>query len=121
MGNYVTISKNKEFDSLSVCFNIEEDKILEIGEKMNEINELAYMNGYNWDVFLNHYLKINNPDILEHIESDPEAGTYVAIFKLNSENEQRANKLAETIRALIENENTIYQFVEAEGDAIEWD
>ena len=42
MSDYVKIIKDE--NSLSVCLYIEQKKLLEIGEKMNEINEEAYMN-----------------------------------------------------------------------------
>ena len=64
---------------------------------MNEINEEAYMNGYNWDAFFNYYLEENAPDILESMESDPEAGSYAAYFEDTAENEQKAKRFADII------------------------
>lgn len=121
MEDFVTKVEHEDFGEFSVCFHIEKDRIMEIGEKMNEINEMAYMNGYNWEAFLNRYLQINNPDILENMESDPEAGMYVAYFHSNAENGKRADKLVEIIKTLVENEDDIYDFVTTEGETIEWD
>lgn len=87
---------------------------------MNEINEEAYMNGYNWDAFLNYYLAENAPDILENMESDPEAGSYVAYFEDTGENEQKAKRFADIIISLIENEE-IYKILQDKGAEIEWD
>ena len=39
-----------------------------IGERMNEICDQAYMNGYNWEAFLNSYLEENAPEIADAIE-----------------------------------------------------
>ncbi|HEY8780883.1 MAG TPA: Imm51 family immunity protein [Mucilaginibacter sp.] len=121
MEDFVAKIKHGEFGSFSVCFYIEQDRIMEIGKKMNEINEMAYMNGYNWEAFLKRYLQINHPDILGNMESDHEAGMYAAYFESNPENEKRADKLVEIIKRLVENENEIYKFVTIEGGAIEWD
>ena len=59
------------------------------------------MNGYNWGAFLNYYLAENAPDILQSIDSDPEAGTYAAYFA--------------------ENEEEIYKILQEKRDKIEWD
>lgn len=88
---------------------------------MNEINEEAYMNGYNWDAFFNYYLAKNAPDILENMESDPEAGSYAAYFEDTRENEERAKRFADIIISLIENEEDIYKILREKGDEIEWD
>ena len=87
----------------------------------NEINEEAYMNGYNWDAFFNYYLEENAPDILESMESDPEAGSYAAYFEDTAENEQKAKRFADIIISLIENEEEIYKILREKGDEIEWD
>jgi hypothetical protein len=121
MEDFVTKIKNEEYETFTVYFNIEHDRIMDIGVKMNEINEMAYMNGYNWEAFLKRYLEINQPDILENMESDPEAGSYVVYFQSTPENEKRADKLVEIIKKLIENENEIYEFVTTQGNTIEWD
>ena len=70
---YVQIYTNGS-GNIVLLFQNEVEKTLAIGEQMNEINEEAYMNGYNWDAFFNYYLAENAPDILESMESDPEAG-----------------------------------------------
>lgn len=88
---------------------------------MNEINELAYMNGYNWDAFFNYYLARHAPDILESIDPDPEAGSYLAYFEETPENEEKALRFADIIVSLIENPEEIYQIIRDHADDIEWD
>ncbi len=119
MGNYVSVFKFE--DSVGVTFDIEDKKVLAIGEKMNEICDKAYMNGYNWDMFLNYYLENNAPNLLEGLESDPEAGMYYAGYDLNEENEKKAEELVKIISSLIENEEKLYSIVRENSDEIEWD
>lgn len=119
MADYVRINKNDKH--ICVCFYNEMDKPFAIGEKMYEINEEAYMNGYNWDAFFNYYLSKHAPDVLEGLDSDPEAGSYVALFEATPENEIRADKFKDIICSLIENEEELYRIVREEGDEIEWD
>lgn len=119
MNDYVKINKSE--DRVGVWFYNENDKPLTIGEKMYEIDDSAYMNGYNWDALFNYYLSENEPDILEGLESDPEAGSYVAYYALTDENERKAKRFVEIIISLIENEEELYRIVREDGDKIEWD
>lgn len=119
MNDYVAI--NKSDDHIHVWFYNENDKPFAIGEKMCEINDQAYMNGYNWDAFFNYYLEKNAPELLEGLESDPEAGSYAAFYDLTEENEKKAQRFREIIISLIENEEELYRIIRECGDEIEWD
>jgi len=55
------------------------------------------------------------------MESDPEAGMYAAYYDLTPENEQKAERFAELITSLVENEEELYRIVQEEGGEIEWD
>lgn len=111
----------KDESSVEVCFYIEHQNIFSIGQKMNEINQNAEMNGYNWEAFFKSYLSQVNPDLLIGMDTDPEAGLYVAYYKLSKENEDKANRLAECIKSLVENPEKLYNFLRDKGDSIEWD
>lgn len=119
MPDYVKV--NKSADRIDIWFYNENDKPFSIGEKMCEINENAYMNGYNWDAFFNYYLAENAPDILEGLESNPEAGSYTAFCEPGGENEKKAERFAQIIISLIEHEDELYQIVREKGDEVEWD
>ena len=49
------------------------------------------------------------------------ATTYKAYYKLTPANEKRAEKLAEIIEDLIENESKLYDLVKNNAEDIEWD
>ncbi len=121
MKDYLNIIKHEEDNSISICFYIEADKIIKIGDKMEKINPLAYMNGYNWEAILDYHLRNNHPDVLENMGHDAEAGMYVAYYKGITQNEQKAEKLASIIEDLVENEDKLYALVKEHGDEIEWD
>jgi hypothetical protein len=121
MKDYVEIVKSVEFKNITVRFYNEKDKPFRIGEKMYKINEEAYMNGYNWDAFLNYYLSKNEPRLLNGLDPDPEAGSYFAHYELTPENEKKADEFSKLIIELIEDENKIYEIVKNEGNEIEWD
>ncbi|MBC1548784.1 hypothetical protein HCJ28_02365 [Listeria sp. FSL L7-1434] len=119
MGKYVSIVKVE--NNLSVCFYNSSEKVVAIAKKINEINKDAYMHGYNWEAFFNYYLAKHAPDVLEGMDSDLEAGMYVAYYTLSPETEARAEKLVQIITNLIENEELLYQIVKKEGKQIDWD
>lgn len=117
--SYTAVIKHET--SISMCFYIEQDKPFAVGEKMNEINEEAYMNGYNWEAFFDYYLSKYATDITVGMNTDPEAGMYVAYYELTPENEARAEKFADLIYQLIENEEALYKILKSEGENIAWD
>lgn len=109
-------------DCISVSFDAGDEKIMAIGAKMQERCEAAYMNGYNWEAFLNAYLEQNAPDILEELDSDPEAEMYsVYINDTGDAGKVVAEKLKKILDDLFNNEDDIYSFLEQYGDEIEWD
>ena len=106
---------------VSVSFEAEDPKVMALGEKLYALCPDAYMNGYNWDAFFNYYLARHAPDILESIDPDPEAGSYLAYFEETPENEEKALRFADIIVSLIENPEEIYQIIRDHADDIEWD
>lgn len=108
-------------DSIHVVFYIEHAAILAIGERMNELSPDAAMNGYNWDAFLHCYLEHNAPDLLEEMETDPEAGMYAAYYSPSPQNLERAHALSALIAELVENEDEIYSFLRDHEDEIQWE
>jgi len=106
---------------VEVCLYVENEEILKIGEKMNANNEEAYMNGYNWEAFIQYYLSKHEPKLLEGMKTDPEAGMYVAYYENTPENELKAKRLMELLCSLLENEEELCRIVREEGDEIEWD
>lgn len=117
---YVKVYENDE-GSIVLLFMIEADKPLAVGERMNDIKEEACMNGYNWEAFFNYYLEKHAPDILEGMDTDPEAGTYTAYFDNTKENKQKAKRFADIIISLIENEKELYKILRKSGNDIEWE
>ena len=119
MADYVKTHEDERY--LAVWFYNEDEKPLAIGEKMYTLNPDAYMNGYTWEALFNYYLGKHAPELLEGLDSDPEAGSYAAYYKPSQENRKKMEKFAEIITYLIENEDVLYRLVQEEGCEIEWD
>ncbi len=115
------VFKLKYGDNVGISFDVEAEKPFHVGEQMNAAHEMAYMNGYNWAALLDWYLGQTAPELLEGLEHDPEAGSYAGYYLLSPENEAKAEKVAELIRALVENEAEACRLVREHGDEIEWD
>lgn len=108
--------------STDIYFDIENPKVMAIGEEMNKICSEAYMNGYNWDAFFNCYLAKNDPEILDLIESDPEAEMYSAFIEdINDESKAMIKRFGQIIEDLFDNEDKILSFIKDNAEEIEWD
>ena len=105
MQDYVKMDVTDE--RIYVMFNSEDDKPFAVGEKMNAL--------------FNCYLAKHAPELLEGLEPDPEAGSYMAYYVPSPENEAKAKKFVEIIASLVENEEELCRIVREEGDEIEWD
>ena len=110
------VFKLKYGDNVGISFDVEAEKPFHVGEQMNAAHEMAYMNGYNWAALLDWYLGQTAPELLEGLEHDPEAGSYAGYYLLSPENEAKAEKVAELIRALVENEAEACRLVREHGD-----
>lgn len=120
MEEYIHIDEQE--NCISITFDIEQDKIMAIGEKLNEINEDAYMNGYNWEALFNCYFEKNAPELLEKFDADSEAGMYAGYYyEVSDEDKEKARKFAGMIEELVEDEGKLYEFVREYGEEIEWD
>lgn len=119
MAEYIRIMHYN--DDFGVFFEVEDDAILALGERMNEVCEDAYMNGYNWDALINCYLSVNAPELLDGLDADPEAGSYSAYYSGTPDNEGRAKQLADIITAFVSDEDKLFGFLRAHADDIEWD
>jgi len=116
---YVQVIRSDGY--ISVCFDIENDEIMEIGNRLNEVEEQAYMNGYNWDALIGYYVNANAPELLVGFESDPEAGMYSGYYDNNDENMAKAEKLSDCILKMIEDPDGLCEFVSDNCEDIPWD
>ena len=119
MADYVISSQFNE--KVFLTLDAGDSRVMALGEKLAALCPDAYMNGYNWEALLRYYLEKNAPDILEGMESDPEADMYEAHWPRTPENEAKAKRFEEIIRSLIENEETLCRLVREDGGEIEWD
>ena len=108
-------------DEFGVFFEIEDDRILALGDRMNEVCEDAYMNGYNWDALISFWLSVKAPDLLDGLDADPEAGSYSAYYSGTPDNEGRAKRLAQLIEELVSDEEKLFGFLRDHAQDIEWD
>lgn len=83
MPDYIKTQLSEQFRTIAVEFNLEDNRIFALGERINAEYEEAYMNGYNWAAFLRAYLSIYRPSLLELLEEDPEANCYYVSYPLS--------------------------------------
>ena len=55
------------------------------------------------------------------METDSEAGSYVAYYDDGTANQEKVIRLAEIIVSLVENKEEIFKVLREKGNEIEWD
>ena len=110
-----------EHDTISVCVFNENDGIFEFGERLNEQFDEAYMNGYNWEALIKYYVNKVDPDLMQEVETDPEAGMFSAYMAYSQENLEKMKRFEAHIRTMLTDEQTLVQFIADNYDNIEWD
>jgi hypothetical protein len=110
-----------EHDSISVCVYNEHNGLFALGEKINAKFEEAYMNGYNWDAIIRFYVAKADPDLMNEVNTDPEAGMFSAYMNYSPENLNKMKRFESYVRTMLADENALIAFIEENRDKIEWD
>ena len=110
-----------EHDSISVCVYNENEGLFEFGERINTRFEQAYMNGYNWDALIRYYVSAIDPDLMDEVGSDPEAGMYSAYMSFSPDNLRKMKVFELHVRTMLADETKLMAFIEEHYDDIEWD
>jgi hypothetical protein len=110
-----------EHDSISVCVYNEHDGLFALGERINARFEEAYMNGYNWDALIRFYVASIDPDLMNEVETDPEAGMFSAYMSYSPANLLKMKRFEAHVRAMLADENSLMNFIQEHYDEIEWD
>lgn len=117
----VKLIEMPEHDSISVCVYSENDGLFELGERINSRFDQAYMNGYNWDALIKFYVAKHDPELMNHVETDPEAGMFSAYISYSDKNLELMKRFEGHVRNMVSDENLLMQFIEENESEIEWD
>jgi len=110
-----------EHDSISVCVYNEHDGLFALGERISAKHEQAYMNGYNWDALIRFYVGQKAAALMEHIETDPEAGMFAAYMSHTPENLIAMKQFEAHVREMVSDDDRLIAFIDAHVAEIEWD
>jgi hypothetical protein len=105
---------------VSVELDITAPDVLSIGAQMQKIDAEAVMNGYNWSAFIDRYLAMKFPEMLDGLERDPEAGHYLALYENNDLGNKKADILVKILNYFIAKPQDVYAFMQEESDGVEW-
>ncbi len=92
-----------------------------MGDRINEKHEEAYMIGYGWDALIRFYVGEKDRELMQEVETDPEAGMFSAYMKFSPENLEKMKRFEVHVRAMVADEKALMEFVDAHCDEIEWD
>ncbi len=117
----IKLLEMEDLGSVSVCVFNEQEGLFELGERINERFEDAYMNGYNWDALIRFYVDKADPKLMEEVGTDPEAGSFSAYMDYSAENVEKMKRFREHVCKMVSDEDVLMQFIEDNLDDIEWD
>lgn len=119
MSGYVTKEHN-EYE-VYACFSIENEKLTKICDKVTELYPDIYLNCYNWDALLYHYMQNNSPDLLVDLDSDIQEYDFIAIYQVNDINHTKIDKFINILTDFVENEDKLFKYIKDFESEIEWD
>lgn len=121
--NSIKLIEMPEHGSISLCIYIyiENEGIFQLGERINERFEEAYMNGYGWDVLIRFYIGKVDPDLMQEVKTDPEAGMFSAYMSYSEENLDKMRRFKSYIHGLLSDETVLFRLIEDNRDSVEWD
>lgn len=108
-------------DSISVCVYNEHNGLFDLGKRINNRFEEAYMNGYNWDALIRYYVANIDRDLMNEVNTDPEAGMFSAYMSYSLENLAKMKRFESHVRSMLADEAVLMAFIEQNYDKIEWD
>lgn len=117
----IVLLEMPEHDSISVCVFNEQTGLFELGERIGEKYEDAYMNGYNWDALIRFYVAQADPKLMTNIDTDPEAGSFSAYTSFSDENLEHMKAFRQLVLQMVADEEKLMAFIETHYDEIEWD
>lgn len=119
--NSIKLIEMPEHNAISVCVYIENDEILALGERINAEFDEAYMNGYGWDAVIRFYVEQVDPELMNVVKTDPEAGMFSAYTIYSPENLDAMKRFESHVSAMLADEQTLRKFIGENRDDIEWD
>jgi hypothetical protein len=120
-GESIKLLEMPEHGSISLCVYVEHDALFQLGERIYSRFPEAYMNGYNWDAVIAFYVGQKDPELMEQVGRDPEAGMYAAYMSYSPENLEKMKRFESLVRDLLSDDEAVMSYIEEHHDEIEWD
>lgn len=109
-----------EYGQLSLCVYIDRDELFRLGERITERFPDAYMNGYSWSSLISCYVSEVDPELMDEVETDPEAGMVAVYMNYSEENLVKMRRFESHVLAMLADEAALMAFVETHYGDIEW-
>lgn len=99
-------------DRYAIWFNQENERPFVFGKKITEAFPQVEMTPQNWFALINFTISKNDPKLLENLETDPYADTFLGFYiGISKENEDKSLRLANLILDLITNDDKVLKFI----------
>lgn len=116
---YVKIFASDRWTTIS--FQCDAEAPMAAGRRLATIQSVTEMNGHKWDALIRRFLAVHEPHLLEHLKTDPETGTFAALYPKSEDAESKAQLMMNIIFYLVEEEGAIESFLQEQGGSIAWD
>ncbi|WP_232088955.1 Imm51 family immunity protein [Streptococcus suis] len=103
----------------SIIFDLTDSNLMRISSKIEEIEPDVYMNGYNWEKLIQAMLSDCSPELLNGLEFDSDANTFIAYYGSNKLN--NFLQLQAILAKWLEAPEELYQFVKKNGSVLDWE
>ncbi len=103
----------------SIIFDLTDSNLMRISSKIEEIEPDVYMNGYNWEKLIQAMLSDCAPELLNGLEFDSDANTFIAYYGSNKLN--NFLQLQAILAKWLEAPEELYQFVKKNGSVLDWE
>lgn len=106
---------------VSATLSVTAPEVMELGQRINDRFEEAYMNGYNWEAVVIRYLREVDPDLSRELAFDAEASMMTASLVHSEQSVARMRAVESHLRAMLADGDALIEFIEQHRTEIEWD
>jgi hypothetical protein len=100
---------NTSGPNIQLDFDTTGDIVYTIGDHLEQIEETAYMTGFNWAHLIDYFIDERIPEIRTEINITARSGGFTATWANTPENQTHAQHLAQLITELITQPEQLYQ------------
>lgn len=118
--NFLKYIETEDYCGVSIDTNTE--KINKLSKYISKKNNMEILfNGYTLELLIENILKIEKPELIDGLETDPEANLYFAYYISSKNSVKKCKELFKTIKKYIENQSKLNSFIQKHKSSIKFE